>query len=96
MMDRKKILVIGITLSICSSVCVSDHVHSVSPELLNHFFFFFARLSMVVYYDEAMCHAEKLVHYLQSQVHSEGLNKQNITISTLSFKQLVHLQPNLV
>ena len=29
---------IGITLSICSSVCVSDRVHSVSPEPLNHFF----------------------------------------------------------
>ena len=27
---------IGITLSICSSVLVSDHVHSVSPEPLNH------------------------------------------------------------
>ena len=29
---------IGITLSICSCVCVSNHVCSVSPEPLNHFF----------------------------------------------------------
>ena len=36
---------------------------------------------MVVYYHEAMCHAEKLVHYLQYQGHSEVL---------------VHLQPDLV
>ena len=50
---------------------------------------------MVVYYHEAMCHAEKLVHY-QCQVHSEGLNKQNIIISTISSKLLLHLQPNLV
>ena len=41
-------------------------------------FFFFTKLGMVVYYHEVMCHAEKLVHYLQS--HSEGLYYQNITI----------------
>ena len=43
-------------------------VHSVSPELLNHFFF--TKRGMVVYYHEAICHAEKLVHYLECQGHS--------------------------
>ena len=28
---------------------------------------------MVVYYHEAMCHAEKLLHYLQCQGHSKDL-----------------------
>ena len=51
---------------------------------------------MVVYYREVMCHAEKLVHYLQCQGHSEGLHNQNMTIFTISSKLLVHLQPNLV
>ena len=44
---------------------------------------------MVVYYYEAMCHAEKLVHYLQCQGHSEGLYNQNIAISVVSSKLLV-------
>ena len=35
---------------------------------------------MVVYYDEVMCHAEKLVHHLQCQGHSEGVYNQNMTI----------------
>ena len=51
---------------------------------------------MVVYYHEVMCHVEKLVHYLQCQAHSKGLNKQNITISTISSKLAVRLQPNWV
>ena len=58
--------------------------------------FFFTKLSMVMYYHEAMCRAEKLVHYLQCQGHSEGLYDQNITIFTISFKLQVCLQPNLV
>ena len=33
---------------------------------------------MVVYYHEAMYHAEKLVHYLQGKGHSEGLYSQNM------------------
>ena len=60
---------------------VSDRVRSVSPEPLNQpppLLFFFIKLGMVVYYHEAICHVEKLVHYLQS--HSEGLYYQNITI----------------
>ena len=66
---------------VCLSVAlsVSDHVCSVSPGLLNHFIFV-TKLDMMVYYHEAMCHAEKLVHCLQCQGHSEGLYNQNITI----------------
>ena len=50
---------------------------------------------MVVYF-EAMCHAEKLVHYFECQSGSEGLYDQNMTIFTISLKLLVHLQTNLV
>ena len=66
--------------------------------LLNHstFFFFFTKLGIVVYYHESMCRAEKLVHYLQYQGHSEGLYNQDMTISTISFKLLVCLQPSLI
>ena len=42
--------------------------------------FFFTKLGMVVYYHEAMCHAEELVHYLHCQGHSEGLYNQNMII----------------
>ena len=51
---------------------------------------------MVVYYYEAMCHAETLVHYLQCQGHSEGLYNQHVTIFTIFSKLLVCLQFNLV
>ena len=37
----------------------------------------------MVYYHEVMCHAEKLVHYLQPQGNSEGLYNQNMTIFTI-------------
>ena len=50
---------------------------------------------MVVYY-EAMCQAEKLVHCLQCQGHSKSLYNLNKTVSTISSKLLVRLQPNLV
>ena len=53
-------------------------------------------LCMVVYYHEVMCHAEKLVHYLECQGHSEGLYDQNMTIFTISSKLLVPLQTRLV
>ena len=36
----------------------------------------------MVYYHELMCHAIKLIHYLQCQGHSEGLYDQNMTIFT--------------
>ena len=51
---------------------------------------------MVVYYHEAMCHAEKLVHCLQCEGHSMGLFDQNMTIFTISAKLPVDLQPKLV
>ena len=51
---------------------------------------------MVVYYHEAMYHAEKLVHYLQCQGHSEGLYNQNMTIFYYISKLLDPLQPHLV
>ena len=39
---------------------------------------------------------EKLVHCVQCEGHSEGLYNQNMTISVVSSKLLVSLQPNLV
>ena len=39
---------------------------------------------------------KKLVHYCHCQRHREGLYNQNMTISTISSKLLVPLQPNLV
>ena len=72
---------------------MSVHVRSIFPEPLNHFF---TKLCMVVYYYEAMCHVEKLVHYLQCQDHSKGLYNQYMTNFTIPSKLLVHLQPNMV
>ena len=51
---------------------------------------------MVVYYNEAMCHVQKLVYCLQCQGHREGLYNQNVTIFTVCSKLLVCLQPNLI
>ena len=90
----------GITLSICPSVYLSV-VLSVNlivsaQYLLNHLTIFFTKFGMVVYYHEAMCHAEKLVHYFQCQGHNEGLYYQNWTTFTISSKLLACLQPNLV
>ena len=51
---------------------------------------------MVVYYHESVFHAEKLVHYLQCQGHSEGLYNQNMIISAASSKVLVGSQLNLL
>ena len=45
---------------------------------------------------EPECHAEKLVHCLQCQGDSKGLYNQNMTISTLTSKLPVCLQPKLV
>ena len=39
---------------------------------------------MVVYYHRVECRAEKLVHCVQYQGHSEGLYNQNMTISVVS------------
>ena len=51
---------------------------------------------MVVYYHEAMCYAEKLVHYFQCQGHSEDLYNQNVIISAMSSELVVCLQTDLV
>ena len=51
---------------------------------------------MVVYYNEAMCHAEKFIHHLQCQAYREGLYNPNMLILSISSKLLVRLQPNLV
>ena len=75
---------------------MSDRVRLVSLELLNHFFFFFTKLGMMVYYHEAMCLAEKLVHYRQCQGHSKGLYDKNLTVVTISSKLQACLQANLV
>ena len=76
---------------------MSDFVQTISPEPLKHLKKnFFTKLGMVVYYHEMECHAEKLVHYLQRQGHSEGLHNQNMTISAMSSKLLIPLQVNLV
>ena len=62
------------------SLSVSSSVH-VSPEPLNHFFFFNQTWYGGALY-EAMFHAETLVHYLQYGGHNKGLNKQNMIIFT--------------
>ena len=39
---------------------------------------------MLVYYHEAMCHAEKLDYYLRCQGHSKGLYNQNMSFYCVS------------
>ena len=75
--------------AVCPSalVCPDDIFLTAQP--------FLTRLVIVMYYHEAVCHAEKLVHCLQCQGHSEGLYNRNMTIPTISSKLLVCLQPNL-
>ena len=65
----------------------------ISPEPLNHSY---PKLGMVLYYHEMVCHAEKLVHCLQSQGHSEDLYNKSMAIYTISSKLLVYLLLNLV
>ena len=60
---------LGVLLeSICLSVVLSMCLIVSVPYLMG----------MVVYY-EVVCHAEKLVHYLQYQGHSKGLYNQSMT-----------------
>ena len=53
---------IGITSAVCSSARMSYRVRSIPSEPLDPPppFFFLTKLGMVVYYHEAMCHAEKI------------------------------------
>ena len=60
----------GILESLHPPVRVSKFVQTISPEPLHHFL---TKLGIVVYYHEVECHAEKLVHCLQCQGHSEGI-----------------------
>ena len=85
---------IGITLSVCSSMSLIVSAQYLLNRSTN--FFFSIKLGMVVYYHEAMCLLENLVHCFQCQGHSEGVYNQNVTIFTISPKLLVRLQPNLV
>ena len=57
---------------------------------------FVSKSGMVMQHHKPECHAEKLVHCVQYQGHSEGLYNQNMTISVVSFKLLVGLQLNFV
>ena len=57
---------------------------------------FVAKPGMVMQHYKPECHAEKLVHCVQCQCRSEGLYNRNMTISVVSSKLLVGLQPNLV
>ena len=57
---------------------------------------FLTKLGMLVYYHGMECHVEKLVHCLQCQGHTNGLQSQNMTISTIPSKLLVWLHSNLV
>ena len=68
---------------------VSDHVRSIFLMCMYSTFFFPTKLGMGVYYHESMCHAEKLVHYLQCQGHSKGLYNQNVTVFTVTSKLLI-------
>ena len=82
----------GITVSVCLSVrvfgfCPDDIFWIAQPRL--------TKVCMVVNYHESECHAQKPVRYFQGQVHSEGLYDQNMTVSTISSRLLVHFQPDL-
>ena len=78
-------------------VC-QDVIFSVCPITSAHYLLnrpiILTKLCMVVYYHEPMCHAGKLVHYLQCQSDREGLYNQNMTIFTVSSKLQIQLQPN--
>ena len=56
----------SVCLSFClfAWVCLDDISCTTQP--------FLSKLGMVVYYHEAECHAQKLVHYLQCLGHSKG------------------------
>ena len=57
---------------------------------------FVPKLGMVMQHYEPECYAEKSVHCLQCQGHSEGLYNQSVPISAISSKLLVCLQPSFL
>ena len=83
---------LSVRLSFC--LCVRVYLDDISRTNQP----FLTKLGMVLYYHEAKYYAEKLDHCQchQCQGRSEGLHNQNMTISTLSYKLLVCLQPALV
>ena len=89
----------SVRLSACHPVRVSGRVRTISPEPLDHFnifllFFSFTKLGVVVYYHEVECHAEKWVHYLQCQDHSDRAYIIKIGLFLLLSSKLLH--PTLV
>ena len=69
-----------------SIICATEH--------------FVTKPGMIMQHHKPECDAEKLVHCVWCQGHSEGLcnqniYKQNMTISVVSFKVLASLQPDL-
>ena len=56
---------------LCFHFCLDDISCRAKP--------FLFKLGMVVYDHEVQCRAEKLVHHLQCQGHSEGLYDKNMT-----------------
>ena len=69
------------SVNVCPDDMFSVCVIVSAQYLLNHStIFFYTKLGMVVYYNESMCHAEKLVHYPQCQGHSEGLYNLHMNI----------------
>ena len=57
---------------------------------------FVTKPGMVMQHHKPECHAEKLLHFDQCQGHNEGLYNPDVTVSVVSSKLLVSLQPNLV
>ena len=57
---------------------------------------FVTKPDMVIEHHKPECHAEKLLHFDQCQGHNEGLYNPDVTVSVVSSKLLVSLQPNLV
>ena len=76
-------------LSICSSVCVLDHVRSISPEPLNHF------LKNLVWWCIIMKQCVMRKNWF-TIFNVKVTARAYITIFTISSKLLVRLQPNLL
>ena len=51
---------------------------------------------MVMYQQGLECHVKRLVSHLQSQGHDEDSYNQDVTVSAISSKVRILLQPNLL
>ena len=56
---------------------------------------FVTKPGMVVQHHKPKCHAENFVYYVQCQGHRKDLYNQNMTVSVVSSKLLVGLQPKV-